>query len=70
MAWFVYLLECSDKTIYCGITNNLEKRIDSHNSKKGAKYTSSRTPVSLFYFEKVLDKSQALKREIQIKIIV
>lgn len=65
--WFVYLLECVDNTLYCGITNNLEKRIQKHNSKKGAKYTSSRTPVSLYYFEECSDKSSALKREAQIK---
>lgn len=65
--WFVYLLRCSDDTLYCGITNNLEKRLSAHNSGKGAKYTKNRTPVSVYYFETVEDKSTALKREIQIK---
>ncbi len=65
--WFVYLIKCSDDTLYCGITNNLEKRISTHNSGKGAKYTKSRTPVSIYYFETVEDKSIALKREIQKK---
>lgn len=65
--WFVYLLECSDNTLYCGITNNLEKRIKTHNSKRGAKYTKTRLPVNLYYYEEVYDKSFALKREHQIK---
>lgn len=65
--WFVYLLTCNDGTLYCGITNNLDKRIKNHNLKKGAKYTRSRTPVSLYYFETVESKSLALKRESQIK---
>ncbi len=67
MNWFVYLLECSDNTLYCGITNNLEKRINTHNNGKGAKYTRGRLPVSLFYFEEVESKSSALIREIKIK---
>ncbi len=65
--WFVYLLKCKDDTLYCGISNNLEKRIKTHNSGKGAKYTKSRLPVILFYYETVLNKSEALKREYQIK---
>jgi putative endonuclease len=65
--WFVYLLRCSDDTLYCGISNNLDKRIKTHNNGKGAKYTKSRLPVILFYYETVLNKSEALKREYQIK---
>lgn len=65
--WFIYLLECSDGTLYCGITNNLDKRISTHNNKRGAKYTKTRVPVTLFYFEQVENKSLALKREIEIK---
>ncbi len=65
--WYVYLIKCNDDTLYCGITNNLENRIKTHNLKKGAKYTRSRTPVFLYYFEKFDDKNSALKREIQIK---
>ena len=65
--WFVYLLECSDGTLYCGITNNLEKRIQVHNSGKGAKYTKTRLPVKLYYYEELTDKSSASKREWQIK---
>lgn len=65
--WFVYLLECSDGTLYCGITNNLEKRIKVHNSGKGAKYTKTRVPVKLYYYEELSDKSSASKREWRIK---
>ena len=50
--YFVYLLKCADDTLYCGYTNNLEERIKSHNSsEKGAKYTKTRRPVNLYYFE-------------------
>lgn len=65
--WHVYLLECSDKTIYTGITNNLEKRIATHNSGKGAKYTKGRLPVTLIKSFEVADKSTALKMEYKIK---
>ena len=67
--WFVYLLECSDKhkSLYCGITNDLEKRIDNHNLGRGAKYTKTRLPVKLYWFEEVSDRSVASKREYQIK---
>jgi putative endonuclease len=65
--WFVYLLECNDGSLYCGITNNLEKRINTHNSGKGAKYTRSRLPVSLFYVEESENRSEASKREYSIK---
>jgi len=67
MTWFVYLLECADKTIYCGITNNLEKRISTHNSGKGAKYTRGRLPVKLIKSFTVDSKSEALKLEYKIK---
>ena len=67
--WFVYLLECSDeqKSLYCGITNDLEMRIKTHNSGKGAKYTKVRLPVNLYWFEEAEDRSLASKREYQIK---
>lgn len=64
---FVYILECKDKTLYTGWTTNLEKRIISHNSGMGAKYTRGRKPVKLVYFENFNSKSDALKREIAIK---
>jgi putative endonuclease len=66
-AWFVYILECQDKTYYTGTTNNLDKRIKNHNLGKGAKYTASRGPVRLIYSETCNNKSDALKREYQIK---
>ena len=65
--WFVYLLRCSDNSLYCGITNDLEKRIEVHNSGKGAKYTRCRLPVELYWFEEQHDRSSASKREYYIK---
>ena len=67
MTWFCYLLRCADNTLYCGITNDLEKRLIVHNAGEGAKYTRGRTPVKLIYQEDCADKSAALKRELQIK---
>lgn len=64
---YVYILECSDKTLYTGWTNDINKRIECHNSGKGAKYTRGRLPVKLVYFELLDNKSLALKREIEIK---
>ena len=65
--WFIYILECSDYTLYTGITNNIDKRINLHNSKKGAKYTMSRLPVILKWTQKCNTKSEALKGEYKIK---
>jgi putative endonuclease len=65
--WFVYLLSCSDQTFYCGITNNLDKRIVAHNNSKGAKYTRGRLPVKLIKSFEVPDKSTALQAEYKIK---
>ena len=66
--WFVYILECKDKTLYTGITNNLEKRIEQHNhSPEGAKYTRARRPVKCVYTEKHNNRSEATKREMAIK---
>lgn len=66
-SWVCYLLQCADHTLYCGITNNLEKRLAAHNAGEGAKYTRGRTPLQLVYAEPCADKSAALKRELQIK---
>ncbi|MBR5756534.1 MAG: GIY-YIG nuclease family protein [Firmicutes bacterium] len=60
---YVYLLRCSDDTLYCGWTNDLDKRLKMHNSGKGAKYTKARLPVELVYFEEYEDKTEAQKRE-------
>lgn len=66
--WSVYMLECADKTIYTGITNDLEKRVKAHNFEStGAKYTKARRPVRLVYAENNLTKSEALKREMTLK---
>jgi len=65
--WVCYLLRCADDTLYCGITNDLDKRLVVHNAGEGAKYTRGRTPVKLVYRESCADKSAALKRELQIK---
>ena len=67
MDWKVYIVKCSDKTFYTGITNNVKLRLETHNLGKGAKYTKSRLPVILVYLEPVDDKSSALRREIEIK---
>ena len=67
MNWKVYIVKCSDKTFYTGITNNIKLRLETHNSGKGAKYTKNRLPVILVYLERVDDKSNALKREMEIK---
>ena len=65
--YLVYILECSDGTLYTGVTNDLEKRIKLHNEGKGAKYTKGRGPVVCKYLEKVSDRSLALKREFEVK---
>lgn len=67
--WYIYLAECKDKSLYCGITNNLIKRFWQHNGIRtgGAKYTKGRRPITLLAFQTVNDKSQALKLEIIIK---
>lgn len=64
---YVYIVKCSDGTLYTGWTNNLEKRIKDHNDGKGAKYTKSRRPVVLEYFEKFETKEEAMSREYAIK---
>jgi putative endonuclease len=67
MTFFVYILQCNDRTLYTGITNDMEKRLKVHSSGKGAKYTRRRLPVKLLYREEHPTKSDALKRELQIK---
>jgi len=66
--WHVYMVCCRDNSYYTGITTDLKRRIDEHNSqKKGARYTRSRRPVELVYFEKAASRSIATRRECQIK---
>jgi len=68
MNHFIYILKCSDKTLYTGYTNDIEKRVLAHNSlKTGARYTKGRRPVSLVYSENFKTKSKAMKREWEIK---
>ena len=64
---YVYIVKCSDGTLYTGYTNNLNRRIKEHNEGEGAKYTKGRRPVNLVYSEKFKTKSKALKREYRIK---
>lgn len=64
---YVYIVECSDGTLYTGWTNHLEKRIKDHNEGKGAKYTKSKRPVTLVYYEEYESKEEAMKREYAIK---
>ena len=67
MHWLVYMLECSDNSIYTGITNNLENRLKKHQSGDGAKYLRGRLPIKLIYKELFINRSEATKREISIK---
>lgn len=64
---YIYILKCSDNSLYTGYTNDLEKRLIVHNSGKGAKYTRCRLPVEIVYFEQYETKSEAMKREYAIK---
>ena len=65
--WVVYLVRCADESLYCGITNDIEKRLVAHNSGKGAKYTKSRIPVEMAGVSSKMTKSEALKLERHIK---
>jgi putative endonuclease len=67
--WVVYILECGDGSFYTGITNDLPRRIEAHESGKGAKYTRGRTPLKLIHSEKYADRSSASKREMEIKAL-
>lgn len=67
LSWFVYILHCADNSYYIGITPDIEKRLTLHNSGKGAKYTRGRIPVTLLYSEQFENKSQASKREHELK---
>jgi len=65
--YFVYLLQCCDNSIYTGITNDLERRFAEHKNKKGGHYTSSRNVEKIIHTEEFATKSEALKREAEIK---
>ena len=62
-----YIVECRDNTLYCGYSNDVEKRVSNHNKGVGAKYTKTRLPVKLVYSECFDTKSEAMKKEYQIK---
>lgn len=64
---YTYILRCKDGSLYTGWTNNLEKRLSDHNAGKGARYTKSRRPVELAYFESFQTREEAMKREYAIK---
>ena len=64
---YTYILECADKSLYCGWTNHLGERVAAHNAGRGAKYTKSRRPVTLVYFEEFATKQEAMRREWEVK---
>lgn len=66
-AWYVYILKCSDNTLYTGVTNDLDLRIKNHNLGTGAAYTRAHLPVALVYSEESPNRSEAQKREASIK---
>jgi len=65
--WYVYMLRCSDGSLYTGITNDPERRLRQHNAGTASKCTRSRRPVKMVYCEEVADKSMALRREASLK---
>ncbi len=69
MPYSTYILRCADDTLYTGITTDLDRRVQEHNTddKKGAKYTKNRRPVELIYSEEYENRSEASKREYAIK---
>ena len=64
---YTYMVRCRDDSLYTGWTNHLEKRVEDHNSGRGAKYTKSRRPVELVYYEQFETKEEAMRREWEIK---
>lgn len=67
MAYYVYILHCSDNTLYTGSTNDVQARLATHRAGKGAKYTRGRSPLTLVYQAELENRSQALKEEARIK---
>jgi predicted GIY-YIG superfamily endonuclease len=68
-SWLLYILACSDGTLYTGITNDLDRRIAMHNSGTASRYTRARLPVTVVYTERCMDKSSALRKELRIKAL-
>ncbi len=68
MGWFLYVLKCSDGTLYTGVTTNIRRRLEEHNtSSRGAKYTKTRRPVEIVYWIDFKDRSSAQKAEYKFK---
>ncbi|MDD5238115.1 MAG: GIY-YIG nuclease family protein [Candidatus Omnitrophica bacterium] len=67
MPWCLYIVRCSDTSLYTGITTDISRRLKEHNSKKGAFYTKNKIPVELVYREPMTSQSEARKREAEIK---
>ncbi len=65
--YYLYIIECSDKSLYTGITTNVERRFNEHKNRKGGHYTSSKKIIAVVYKEEHPDRSSALKREAEIK---
>ena len=65
--WYVYVVRCADHSFYTGVAKDVEARVSKHNSRAGAKYTRTRTPVTLVYHEACADQGSALRREYEIK---
>ncbi len=65
--YYTYIVECADGTLYCGYTTDVDARVKTHNSGKGAKYTKSRLPVKAVWSEAFETKSEAMSREAKIK---
>lgn len=66
-AWFLYILQCKDGSLYTGITKNLDRRFKMHNAGKASRYTSSRRPVKMLYHEPCQSRTDALVRECAVK---
>lgn len=66
-AWSVYLLECADQSLYCGVTTDLDTRLHKHNQGTASRYTRARRPVTLAAVRENLEKSAAFKLEYRIK---
>ncbi len=67
MGWLIYILRCSDGSLYTGATNNLERRLEAHRRGTGSRYVRSRLPFELAYRKLCKDRSEALRRELAIK---
>lgn len=69
MKWHVYLVACADDTLYCGVTNDITRRLAAHNAGKGARYTRARLPVQLCWVEACSSRGDALRRERAVKAL-